>query len=75
MADEHSVSGSDVGKAFALVILAGATTGLGGLSVFWGKVSRLWLGGALGVAAGVMLYIALVDIYGQVSLWLVVSCT
>lgn len=63
---QEGVNGSDVGKAFGLVILAGACTGLGGLTVFWGKLNRLWLGGSLGVAAGVMLYIALVDIYSTV---------
>jgi len=55
--------------AFILVIAAGLATGIGASVVFFPKLASLAnrkvLAIALGLAAGVMLYISLVDIYGK----------
>lgn len=55
------------GQAFILVIAAGLCTTIGSCVVFFPQMANLanrtTLGGSLGLAAGVMLYIALVDIY------------
>jgi len=55
--------------AFILVIAAGLCTGLGASVVYFPALASLankqFLAMALGLAAGVMLYISLVDIYGK----------
>jgi zinc transporter, ZIP family len=55
------------GTAFALVLAAGAATGIGAAVVFFPTLAKLanrrFLGGSLGLAAGVMMYVSLVDIY------------
>jgi zinc transporter, ZIP family len=59
----------NAGTAFALVIAAGAATGIGAAVVFFPTLAKLanrrFLGCSLGLAAGVMLYVSLVDIYGK----------
>lgn len=57
------------GQAFGLVIAAAAATAIGSSAVFFPSLSRLAtapvLAASLGFAAGVMLYVSLVDIYGK----------
>lgn len=57
----------NVGIAFALVIAAGASTGLGAAVVFFPSfvrlASRTTLAGALGLSAGVMTYVSFVEIF------------
>lgn len=48
--------------ALAMTILAGLSTGLGGLLVLWAAPSQRLLGRALGFAAGVMLAVSLADL-------------
>lgn len=54
-------------QAFILVIAAGAATAIGSAVVFFPSLAHLGnrkvLAGSLGLAAGVMLYVSLVDIY------------
>ena len=56
-------------KAFALVIAAGAATALGASAVFSPRLialaSKESLSASLALAAGVMLYVSLVDIFGK----------
>jgi zinc transporter, ZIP family len=63
------MSMENAGTAFALVIAAGAATGIGAAVVFFPTLAKLanrrFLGCSLGLAAGVMLYVSLVDIYGK----------
>ena len=58
---------SNVGIAFALVILAGGAMGLGVAVVFFPRLvklaSRRTLAGALGLPAGVMTYVSFVAIF------------
>ena len=58
---------SNVGIAFALVILAGGAMGLGAAVVFFPRLvklaSRRTLAGALGLSAGVMTYVSFVAIF------------
>ena len=55
--------------AFALVIMAGLCTAVGSSVVFFPKLANLanrkTLAASLGLAAGVMLYVGLVDIYNK----------
>ena len=64
-----SVSSSSSAQAFALVLMAAAATGLGASVVFCPALARFAtkkvLAVTLGFAAGVMLYVSLVDIYGK----------
>jgi hypothetical protein len=57
----------NVGIAFALVIGAGAATGIGASVVFFPSLVRLasrkTLAGALGLSAGVMTYVSFVEIF------------
>ncbi|EEC45906.1 iron permease 1, partial [Phaeodactylum tricornutum CCAP 1055/1] len=57
--------------AFGLVIGAGAATGLGAAVVFFPALVRLasrrTLAGALGLSAGVMVYVSFVEIFGKAS--------
>ena len=59
----------DSGKAFGLVIGAGLCTCIGAAAVFFPRLVKLAnhkvLAASLGLAAGVMLYVSLVDIYGK----------
>eukprot|EP00197_Chlamydomonas_leiostraca_P012759 CAMPEP_0202883338 /NCGR_PEP_ID=MMETSP1391-20130828/39297_1 /ASSEMBLY_ACC=CAM_ASM_000867 /TAXON_ID=1034604 /ORGANISM="Chlamydomonas leiostraca, Strain SAG 11-49" /LENGTH=235 /DNA_ID=CAMNT_0049566333 /DNA_START=37 /DNA_END=741 /DNA_ORIENTATION=- len=57
----------DVGIAFALVILAGCCTGLGSVFVLFSRLHKKFVAASLGLAAGVMTYIALVEIYAAAS--------
>merc|ERR1719251_679310 len=60
---------NEVAQAFILVIAAGAATALGSAVVFFPALAALAnrkvLAGSLGLAAGVMLYVSLVDIYSK----------
>jgi zinc transporter, ZIP family len=60
-------SSDNVGIAFALVIGAGASTGIGASVVFFPSLVRLasrkTLAGALGLSAGVMTYVSFVEIF------------
>ena len=59
----------NLGIAFALVIGAGAATGLGAAVVFVPALvklaSRKTLASALGLSAGVMTYVSFVEIFGK----------
>lgn len=61
----------DVGIAFALVIGAGASTAIGAGVVFAPALvklaSRKTLAGALGLSAGVMVYVSFVEIFAKSS--------
>ncbi|WJZ02230.1 zinc transporter ZupT [Corynebacterium freiburgense] len=49
--------------AFSLTLLAGLSTGIGGLlSVLWRTPGNRFLAGSLGFSAGVMLYVSLVEL-------------
>jgi len=56
-------------KAFGLVILAGSATAIGAAVVFVPSLVKLanhkTLAASLGLSAGVMLYVSLVDIYNK----------
>jgi ZIP family zinc transporter len=58
---------SNVGIAFAMVIAAGMCTGVGASLVLFGNIvsiaNRSFLAGALGISAGVMLYVTFVEIF------------
>ena len=67
---ENETSGKEnLGIAFALVIGAGAATGLGAAVVFVPALvklaSRRTLAAALGLSAGVMTYVSFVEIFGK----------
>lgn len=50
--------------AFGLTVFAGLATGIGGALAFFAKRNnRTWLSAALGFSAGVMLYVAFVEIF------------
>lgn len=50
--------------AFALTLLAGLATGLGSTLAFFAKTTnRKYLAGALGFSAGVMLYVAMIEMF------------
>mmetsp|Transcript_12229 Transcript_12229/g.22927 ORF Transcript_12229/g.22927 Transcript_12229/m.22927 type:complete len:337 (-) Transcript_12229:230-1240(-) len=68
--DESSLfKSSRSGKAFGLVIAAAASTAIGASAVFFPYLAKFAtppiLAASLGFAAGVMLYVSLVDIYGK----------
>ena len=55
---------SDVLLAFALTLFAGLATGIGSLIAFFTKqTNKKFLSLALGFSAGVMIYVALVEIF------------
>lgn len=67
---EQPKSGMSIeGQAFLLVIAAGLCTMIGSCVVFFPSLANLAkpgvLAGALGFAAGIMLYISLIDIWGK----------
>lgn len=56
----------EVLHALLLTLLAGAATGLGGLLIILGKrLSSNFLAGALGLSAGVMIFISLAELYPE----------
>lgn len=71
MSEGESDSKDNLGIAFALVIGAGAATGLGAAVVFVPRLvklaSRKTLAGALGLSAGVMTYVSFVEIFGKAT--------
>ncbi|EEC45905.1 predicted protein [Phaeodactylum tricornutum CCAP 1055/1] len=68
---EGSVNSENVGVAFGLVIGAGAATSLGAGVVFVPALvklaSRRTLAAALGLSAGVMVYVSLVEIFNEAN--------
>lgn len=57
---------NDILQALILTLLAGAATGLGGLLIILGKrISSNFLAGALGLSAGVMIFISLAELYPE----------
>lgn len=57
---------NDILQALLLTLLAGAATGLGGLLIILGKrISSNFLAGALGLSAGVMIFISLAELYPE----------
>ena len=62
----------NVGIALALVLAAGASTGLGAAVVFFPSIvklaSRRVLAGSLGFSAGVMTYVSFVEIFQKAQL-------
>jgi ZIP family zinc transporter len=69
MEQEHDHVVNNVGVAFGLVIGAGLSTALGASVVFFPSVvklaSRRILASGLGLSAGVMIYVSLVEIFGS----------
>lgn len=61
------VHDENVGVAFALVAIAGASTGIGAAVVFFPSIvklaSRRFLAGCLGFSAGVMCYVSFTEIF------------
>ena len=59
----------NVGLAFGLVVAAGLSTALGASLVLFGQcvylANKQFLAGALGISAGVMLYVSFVEIFGK----------
>ena len=59
----------NVGLAFGLVIAAGLSTAAGASLVLFGQcvylANKRFLAGALGISAGVMLYVSFVEIFGK----------
>lgn len=57
---------NDILQALLLTLLAGAATGLGGLLIIFNrKLSSNFLAGALGLSAGVMIFISLAELYPE----------
>lgn len=57
--------------AFALSLFAGLATGIGSLlALFTKQTNTRFLAGSLGFSAGVMLYVAMVEIYGKAASYL-----
>lgn len=69
MSETELLKSSRSGRAFGLVIAAAAATAIGSSAVFFPSLARFAtapvLAGSLGFAAGVMIYVSLVDIYGK----------
>lgn len=60
------MSAHSIVVALLLTLAAGASTGIGSLMAFIpGATSRRFLSGALGLSAGVMLYVSFVDLFPQ----------
>lgn len=58
--------------ALALSLLAGLSTGIGGLlTLFWKKTNKKLLSVILGFSAGVMIYISFVELYQQANTTLI----
>lgn len=61
--------------ALILTLIAGAATGLGGaLVLFRKRISSNFLAGALGLSAGVMIFISLAELYPQAQNAISASC-
>lgn len=59
----------NIGLAFALTLLAGLSTGIGGLIALFAKRTNTdFLSFALGFSAGVMIYVAMVEIFAEARL-------
>lgn len=57
---------SDVGLALLMSLIAGLATGIGACTAFFAKsTNKKFLCGALGFSAGVMLYVAMIEIFGK----------
>lgn len=57
---------NEILQALLLTLLAGAATGAGGLLIIFGKkLSSNFLAGALGLSAGVMIFISLAELYPE----------
>lgn len=57
---------NDIVHALLLTLVAGAATGLGGLLIIFNrKLSSNFLAGALGLSAGVMIFISLAELYPE----------
>ena len=73
-----TTSTANTGLAFGLVAAAGLSTTIGAGLAFVMPKSRgstnLFLAGSLGVAAGVMLYVSLVEIFAQKAVGAIGAC-
>lgn len=68
------VASGDVGLAFGLAVAAGMATALGAACVLFGSLCKpRILAGALGFAAGVMLYVSFVEIFATKSVGAFIS--
>ena len=57
---------TEIISALILTLIAGAATGIGGaLVLFKKKISSNFLAGALGVSAGVMIFISLAELFPE----------
>ena len=57
---------SPIATALLLTLIAGSATGLGGAMIlFRKKLSSNFLAGALGLSAGVMIFISLAELYPE----------
>lgn len=64
-----------IAHALILTLIAGAATGLGGaLVLFRKRISSNFLAGALGLSAGVMIFISLAELYPQAQDAISASC-
>ena len=63
--ERRDILDSNVIIAFLLTLLAGVSTGLGGIIAFRGGNNDKFLSGALGFSAGVMLYVSFMEIMPQ----------
>lgn len=64
-----------IAHALILTLIAGAATGLGGaLVLFRKRISSNFLAGALGLSAGVMIFISLAELYPQAQNAISASC-
>ncbi len=60
------MTGNEVISALILTLIAGAATGIGGaLVLFRKKISSNFLAGALGLSAGVMIFISLAELFPE----------
>lgn len=63
-----NLSTSNIAFAFLLTLLAGVSTGLGGIAVLKAKITNMkFLAGSLGFSAGVMIYVSFVEILDEGS--------
>ena len=73
-----SVSNSNAGIAFGLVTAAGLSTSVGAALAFVMPkrtgTTNYFLAGSLGMAAGVMIYVSFVEIFGEKAVTAISSC-
>ena len=61
-------------SALILTLIAGAATGIGGaLVLFKKKISSNFLAGALGISAGVMIFISLAEMFPEAQAEIIAS--